>query len=67
MIRKASPPTTALEQGYVGDERDDAETDRDRDVDRLGLVELARPRVEAGQLREEEVDPDEQHDDATVV
>ena len=52
-----------FEQRDVGDERGEAEADRDRDPDRVGFVEAAERVAEADQLREEEIDPDQQGDD----
>ncbi len=52
-----------LEEGDVGREGDDVEADRDPDPERIGIVELAQRVAKPDQLREEEVDPDQQRDD----
>ena len=44
-------------------DRDDVEADRDDDPDRLGFAELAQRVAEPDQLREEEVDADQQGED----
>ena len=60
-------PDHALEQGDVGGEHQEDEGERDRDPDRVAVVELLRAGVVADtdDLREEQVDGDEgkQRDD----
>ena len=63
MSRSAPTADDRLEERDVGGEGDDVEADRDPDPDRVGFVELAQRVAEADQLREEEVDADEQHED----
>jgi hypothetical protein len=51
-----------LEERDVGGEGDDVEADRDRDPKQIGVVELAQRVAQPDQLREEEVDADQQRD-----
>ncbi len=56
-------PDDGFEHGDVGGDRGQLKADRDGDPERVGVAELAERVAEADQLREEEVDPDQQRND----